>query len=245
MKSIFCLKFNKYPMKYGALCFNMKITGKRKEKLISIGLSEDDLMNKKLVKFKKVFNPSEYQEICTRDKEDLFKGLKGVSSKTSRGIRRTMLSHLEGDDYIEANLLREAQILKHSNLKGKVITLDKIETNHKVYAFYLKETVLKNKKFIESNPDYVSGKPCVYVGMTGKSIESRFNEHTNDSDINYHKGSRMMKKFGIPDFSDALAIEVLNHPDIPREHLTFGEALQNEKNYGIWLRSLGYGVWWN
>lgn len=54
-----------------------------------------------------------------------------------------------------------------------------------------------------------------------------------------------MKKYGVRNFSDALALEVLNHPNISKENLTFGEALQNEKLYAEWLRSKGYGVWWN
>jgi len=41
-----------------------------------------------------------------------------------------------------------------------------------------------------------------------------------------------------------LAVNLLSHPNISRETLTYGEALQNEKLYAEWLSSKGYGVWW-
>ena len=84
----------------------------------------------------------------------------------------------------------------------------------------------------------------IYVGMTGKTIEERYEEHTNPQNKNYKKGSKWMKKHGVRGFSEALAIDLLSHPNISRETLTFGEALQNEKLYAEWLRSEGFGVWW-
>lgn len=231
-------------MKYGAFCFNMKITGKRKEKLLSLGFSTEELKKKRLIKFSKVYKPSDHNELLNLGKEELFDQVKGVTIKTSRGLRKTMTEELVSDTYIEANLLREAAILKYSNLDARVITLDKLEANHKVYAFYLDNEVLKHKKFREANPNYEKGMPCVYVGMTGKSIESRFKEHTDPSNANYNKGSKWMKKFGLQSFSKAIAVEVLNHPNIERQNLTFGQALQNEKLYGEWLRTKRFGVWW-
>lgn len=104
---------------------------------------------------------------------------------------------------------------------------------------------MEKDKFKEANPKYVKGKPCVYAGMTSKLIKDRFDEHISRKNKNYRKGSRMMKKFGNKNFSKALAIELLNHPNILRENLTFGEALQNEKLYGEWLCYKGYGISWN
>ena len=155
-----------------------------------------------------------------------------------------MSEDLESDNYIEANLLRESLILKYSNLDAKVITLDKIQAKHRVYAFYMNKSVLSKKKFQEANPNYKKGKPCVYVGMTGKSIEERYDEHTNPENENFNKGSKWMKNHAVHGFVEALAIDLLSHPDISRETLTFGEALQNEKLYAEWLKSQGYGVWW-
>ncbi len=186
-----------------------------------------------------------HEKLLKMSKEDLFYEIKGVSSETSRGLRKTMVEPLESENYIEANLLRESLILKYSNLDAKVITLNKIQANHKVYAFYLSDDVLDKSKFKEANPKYIMGKPCIYVGMTGKSIEDRYEEHTDPENKNYKKGSKWMKKYGVRNFSDALTLEVLNHPNISKENLTFGEALQNEKLYGEWLRAQGYGVWWS
>ena len=231
-------------MKYGALCFNMKITGKRKERLLSLGFTKEELKEKRLIKFSKVFIPADREQLLGLQKQDLLNEVKGVSSDISRGLRKTILSDLESDNYIEANLLRESLILKYSNLDAKVITLDKIQAKHRVYAFYMNEEVLDKEKFREANPDYETGQPCVYVGMTGKTIEERYEEHTNPRNKNYKKGSKWMKKHGVRGFSEALAIDLLSHPNISRETLTFGEALQNEKLYAEWLRSKGFGVWW-
>ena len=232
-------------MKYGAFCFNMKIAGNRKQKLLSIGITEKELKNKRLIKFSKVFKPTDHENLLKMTREVLLNEVKGVSSKISKGLRKTMIEPLESENYIEANLLRESFILKYSNLDGKVITLDRIQANHRVYAFYLSNDVLNKRKFKEVNPNYIVGKPCVYVGMTGKSIEERYSEHTNPENENYSKGSKWMKQFGVRNLFDALAIELFDHPNISRENLTFGEALQNEKLYGEWLRFKGYGVWWS
>ena len=231
-------------MNYGALCFNMKVNGQRKERLLSLGFTADELKDKRLIKFSKVFKPETRNKLLELGKQDLLNEVKGVSKKVSRGLRRTITKDLESDNYIEANLLRESLILKYSNLDAKVITLDKIQAKHRVYAFYMNEEVLDKEKFREANPNYQTGQPCVYVGMTGNTIEERYEEHTNPQSKNYKKGSKWMKKHGVRGFSEALAIDLLSHPNISRETLTFGEALQNEKLYAEWLSSKGYGVWW-
>ena len=231
-------------MSYGALCFNMKITGKRKERLLSLGYSSEELEDKRLIKFSKVFKPAKRKELIGLGKLELFSEVKGVSTKVAKGLRKTMSEDLASDNYIEANLLRESLILKYSNLDAKVITLDKIQAKHRVYAFYMNKSVLSKKKFQEANPSYEKGKPCIYVGMTGKSIEERYDEHTNPENENYGKGSKWMKNHAVHGFAEALAIDLLSHPNISIEALTFGEALQNEKLYAEWLKSQGYGVWW-
>jgi hypothetical protein len=38
--------------------------------------------------------------------------------------------------------------------------------NHHVYVVELHSNVLDEPKFKKANPDYIHGKPCVYVGMT-------------------------------------------------------------------------------
>ena len=53
----------------------------------------------------------------------------------------------------------------------------KDKSTHSIYVIELRKEVLSNKKFREKNPNYKPGKPCVYVGMTGKSPEERFQQH--------------------------------------------------------------------
>lgn len=48
---------------------------------------------------------------------------------------------------------------------------------YRVYIIELAKGVLQKRKFRERNPQYIEGKPCVYVGSTGKPVEQRFQEH--------------------------------------------------------------------
>ena len=50
-------------------------------------------------------------------------------------------------------------------------------TTHNIYVIELDKEVLEKKKFRDANPDYKEGKPCVYVGMTSKTPEERFQLH--------------------------------------------------------------------
>ena len=45
------------------------------------------------------------------------------------------------------------------------------------YVFELSNDVLLNTRFMRSNPDYQSGKPCVFVSMTGLYPHVRFDKH--------------------------------------------------------------------
>ena len=45
---------------------------------------------------------------------------------------------------------------------------------YSIYVIELKKGVLKHKKFKEANPNYIPGKPCVYVGYTSKTPEDRY-----------------------------------------------------------------------
>ena len=65
-------------------------------------------------------------------------------------------------------------------------------TTHNIYVIELDKQVLEKKKFREANPDYVDGSPCVYVGMTSKTPEQRFEQHKSG-----YRSSRIVKQFGI------------------------------------------------
>ena len=52
-----------------------------------------------------------------------------------------------------------------------------MRAKHHVYVVELSKDVLYEAKFVKSNPGYVTGKPCVYVGMTGLDPDVRFDKH--------------------------------------------------------------------
>ena len=65
-------------------------------------------------------------------------------------------------------------------------------TTHNIYVIELDKQVLEKRKFREANPDYVDDSPCVYVGMTSKTPEERFEQHKSG-----YRSSRIVKQFGI------------------------------------------------
>ena len=104
-------------------------------------------------------------------------------------------------------------------------------TTHNIYVIELDKQVLEKKKFREANPDYVDGTPCVYVGMTGKTPEERFEQHKSG-----YRSSRIVKQFGIR----------LK----PRQYLGLNpmsrdEAAEMEFEKARRLRKKGWGVWVN
>ena len=46
-----------------------------------------------------------------------------------------------------------------------------------IYVIALDEAVLSDKKFSAMNPNYIEGKPCVYVGSTALTPDERFQRH--------------------------------------------------------------------
>lgn len=101
--------------------------------------------------------------------------------------------------------------------------------HHNVYVIELSKDVLFEAKFIRCNPNYVTGKPCVYVGMTGLDPDLRFDKHKAGIQSN-----RYVKQFGIrllPDLYEGF------------NPLSYDEASRLEIEIGIDLRSAGFGVW--
>ena len=49
--------------------------------------------------------------------------------------------------------------------------------HYSVYVIELSKEALLEGRFLRANPDYVDGKPCVYVGMTGLDPDVRFDKH--------------------------------------------------------------------
>lgn len=100
-----------------------------------------------------------------------------------------------------------------------------------IYVIELRKEVLEDRKFAEMNPNYIPGKPCVYVGMTARSPEERFEQH-----ISGYKAARIVKKYGVH-----------LKPRQFRSHnpMTYDEAKKMEVLKARRLREKGWGVWQN
>lgn len=98
-----------------------------------------------------------------------------------------------------------------------------------MYVVELSKAVLEEPRFRKSNPAYVDGKPCVYVGMTGLSPDVRFDKHKAGLQAN-----RFAFKYGL---------RLLPHLYEPYNPMTYDDARAMEVEVAIDLREGGYGVW--
>ena len=104
-------------------------------------------------------------------------------------------------------------------------------TTHYIYVIELDKQVLEKKKFREANPDYVAGSLCVYVGMTSKTPEERFEQHKSG-----YKSSRIVKQFGI-------RLKPRQYQSL--NPMSRDEAAEMEFEKARRLRKKGWGVWVN
>ena len=109
--------------------------------------------------------------------------------------------------------------------------MTKQEVNYYVYVIGLDKTVVEAKRFRERNPNYVEGKPCVYVGQSYHKPEERFAQH-----LEGYKSSRIPRKYG--KYLNKRLYESIN-PISTRE-----EAERKEEELAAKLLAKGYGVWW-
>ena len=101
--------------------------------------------------------------------------------------------------------------------------------HHHVYVVELSSDVLRDVRFMRANPGYVTGKPCVYVGMTGLDPDIRLDKHKAGIQAN-----KYVQKFGLrllPDLYEAY------------NPMSYDEARTMEVELGIQLRAAGFGVW--
>jgi hypothetical protein len=103
------------------------------------------------------------------------------------------------------------------------------EARFTVYVVRLDKRVLARRKFREANPDYVPGKPCVYVGMTGLSPEERFANHRRG-----YKANRYVRDYGL---------ELMPRRFERFNPMTHERAVAMEKELAGRLRRRGYAVW--
>ena len=101
--------------------------------------------------------------------------------------------------------------------------------HHHVYVIELAKDVLLEPRFRKCNPNYIEGKPCVYVGMTGLDPDVRFDKHKAGIQANSYA-----RKYGLrllPDLYEAF------------NPMGYKDAVDREIEIGIDLRSAGFGVW--
>ena len=101
--------------------------------------------------------------------------------------------------------------------------------HYHVYVIELSKDVLYEGRFRKSNPGYISGKLCVYVGMTGLDPDIRFDKHKAGIQSN-----RYVMKFGLRLLPELYEI----YNPMPYE-----AACDLEVELAIDLRESGYGVW--
>jgi hypothetical protein len=101
--------------------------------------------------------------------------------------------------------------------------------HHHVYVIELSKDVLFEPKFIKANPHYVSGRPCVYVGMTGQDPDTRFDKHK--AGIKANKFAQIYGLRLMPEIYETL------------NPMPYGDAQYMEVDLAIRLREAGYGVW--
>jgi len=104
-----------------------------------------------------------------------------------------------------------------------------MRAKHNVYVVELSKEVLDVKKFVNSNPAYVTGMPCVYVGMTGLDPDVRFDNHKAGI-----RSNKYVTRFGI-----RLMTELFEHLN----PMPYGDAQYMEVDPAIHLREQGFGVW--
>ena len=101
--------------------------------------------------------------------------------------------------------------------------------HYHVYVIELSKDVLNEGRFKKCNPRYSSGKPCVYVGMTGLDPDVRFDKHKAGIQSN-----KYVQKFGLRLMPELYGIY---------DPMSYDEARDLEVELAIDLRESGYGVW--
>ncbi len=101
--------------------------------------------------------------------------------------------------------------------------------HYHVYVIELSVDVLHEARFKKANPGYVTGRRCVYVGMTGLDPDLRFDKHKAGIQSN-----RYAQKYGLrllPDLYEAF------------NPMAYDAARDKEVEVAIDLREAGFGVW--
>lgn len=114
------------------------------------------------------------------------------------------------------------------------------KSTYRVYVIELSKRIFtENKRFREANPQYNGVLECLYVGMTSKTPEGRFEQHK--SRLLSHKGrdisAAMVRQYGM-----YLRPSLYHHLD---QNMTRDEAIKSEESLARALKRKRYAVWWN
>jgi len=110
---------------------------------------------------------------------------------------------------------------------------------YRVYVIELSKKVFtENAKFRDANPQFNGVLECLYVGMTSKTPNERFEQHkTGYRNKKGHKlSSNIVQKYG-----KFLRPSLYNHIG----PMTKSEALKMEEKLALELRRKRYAVWFN
>ena len=105
-----------------------------------------------------------------------------------------------------------------------------IELSKKVYS--------ENRKFREANPQFNGVLECLYVGMTSKTPQERFDQHKLGtlSKKGFDLSASIVKKYGLY-LRPSLYIHL--------EPKSQKEAMEMEEKLALELRRQRYAVWYN
>ncbi|HET6827461.1 MAG TPA: hypothetical protein VFH35_02195 [Ramlibacter sp.] len=103
------------------------------------------------------------------------------------------------------------------------------KARYHVYVVELADQVWNLARFRRCNPDYVLGKPFVYVGMTGLDPDLRFDRHKAGVQAN-----TLVRDWGL---------RLLPQLYERYNPMSYEDARRMEVELGIALRAAGYGVW--
>ena len=98
-----------------------------------------------------------------------------------------------------------------------------------MYVVALSARVWNEARFRKANPDYRTGMPFVYVGMTGLDPDLRFDRHKAGI-----KANRFVTDYGLRLLPELY--EVYNP-------MPYEAAREMEVELAVALREAGYGVW--
>ncbi len=89
----------------------------------------------------------------------------------------------------------------------------------------------KKKGFQKKNPDYRSGRPCVYVGETSSEPEARFTQHMMG-----YKGAGIVKRHGLRLLPDLYGeLNPVPHDEAREWEKELALELRQEKGHAVWF----------